>query len=212
MSLIFSVMMMLLGVSVVTAFVLQSSEQESAASANSPISHHRCQGESLESIKKALLSSLSLQVEPQLRAGGLNAVREQWTRIYSDIAKDTTIPAVSGYSVSHDDENSTSLKCCSMASEIFMRDLGWDSWVIHPTSLTVIQCAPCNPEANTVQRPSSDINVQDSQVPVPCCNPTSHKSVPVIYMDEFSTVVISSVQLTSSCGCGHSNIQLPSKE
>ena len=50
----------------------------------------RCQGESLESIKKALLSSLSLQVEPQLRAGGLNAVREQWTRIYSDIAKDTT--------------------------------------------------------------------------------------------------------------------------
>ena len=41
MSLTFSVMMMLLGVSVMTAFVLQSSEQESAASANSPISHHR---------------------------------------------------------------------------------------------------------------------------------------------------------------------------
>lgn len=104
------------------------------------------------------------------------------------------VPAVSGYSVSHDDENSTSLKCCSMASEIFMRgmqpcvclciltstsirrqvfkislflcasDLGWDSWVIYPISLTVVQCALCNLEVNTVQCPSSDINVQDSQV------------------------------------------------
>ncbi|XP_030292069.1 growth/differentiation factor 6-B-like [Sparus aurata] len=215
MSLTFTVLTMLLGVSVVTAFVLQSSEQEPAASANSPVSHHRCQVESLESIRKALLSSLGLQVEPQLPAGGLTAVREQWTRTYNNIAhkaKDTAIPAVSGYSVSHDDENSTSLKCCSMASEIFMRDLGWDSWVIYPISLTVVQCAICNLEANTVQCPSSDINVQDSQVPVPCCNPISHITVPVVYMDEFSTIVISSVQLTSSCGCGHSNIQLPSEE
>lgn len=43
-------------------------------------------------------------------------------------------------------------------------DLGWDSWVIYPISLTVVQCAICNLEANTVQCPSSDINVQDSQV------------------------------------------------
>lgn len=52
----------------------------------------RCQGESLESIRKALLSSLGLQVEPQLPAGGLTAVREQWTRTYNNIAhkaKDT---------------------------------------------------------------------------------------------------------------------------
>lgn len=41
MSLTFTVLTMLLGVSVVTAFVLQSSEQEPAASANSPVSHHR---------------------------------------------------------------------------------------------------------------------------------------------------------------------------
>ncbi|XP_073334303.1 gonadal somatic cell derived factor [Pagrus major] len=215
MSVTFSVMMMLLGFSVVTAFVLQSPKQEPAASANSPVSHHRCQGESLESIRKALLSSLNLQVEPQLPAGGLHAVREQWRRTFSNIAtsaKDTAIPAVSGYSVSHDDENNTSLKCCSMATEIFMSDLGWDSWVIHPTSLTIVQCALCNPEVNTVQCPSSHINVQDSQVQVPCCHPTSHNIVPVVYVDEFSTIVISSVQLTSSCGCGHPNIQPPSEE
>lgn len=46
----------------------------------------RCQGESLQSIRKSLLSSLNLQVEPQLAAGGLDSVREQWRSIYSNIA------------------------------------------------------------------------------------------------------------------------------
>lgn len=45
------------------------------------------------------------------------------------------------------------------------------------------------------------------QVQVPCCQPTSHKMVPILYVDEFSTLVISSVQLTRSCGCGPGNIQ-----
>lgn len=52
----------------------------------------RYQGESLQSIRKDLLSSLNLQVEPQLPAGGLDAVREQWRSTFSNIAhkaKDT---------------------------------------------------------------------------------------------------------------------------
>ncbi|XP_070780882.1 gonadal somatic cell derived factor [Enoplosus armatus] len=208
----FNVIMMLLGSSVVFAFVLQPSKEELADSENSPASHHRCQRESLQSIRKGLLGALNLQTEPQLPAGGLDGIREQWRSTFSNIAhrtKDNAVPAVS---VSPDGGNSTSLKCCAMASEIFMKDLGWDHWVIHPASLTIVQCALCNPEENNVQCPSSNTNVQDANSQVPCCQPTSQEMVPVVYVDAFSTLVISSVQLTRSCGCEHGSLQQPSEE
>ncbi|XP_042365243.1 gonadal somatic cell derived factor [Plectropomus leopardus] len=203
------VMMMLLGSSMVIAFVLQPSKEEPAAS---PVYHHRCQGRSLQSIRKGLLGALNLQTEPQLPAGGLDGVREQWRHTFSTLAhraKDTAVPAVS---VSPDAGNGTNLKCCSMASEIFMKDLGWDSWVIHPASLTIVQCALCNPELNTVQCPSSHTNIQDADSQVSCCQPTSQEMVPVLYVDEFATLVMSSVQLIRSCGCGPDTFQQPGTE
>lgn len=109
----------------------------------------------MQSIRKGLLGAFNLQVEPQLPAGGLERVREQWRSTFSNIAHramdaagkwntkfreitvDVTlfqpepnphlavilVPAVSGYSVSPDGGNSTSLKCCSMVSEIFMKGM-----------------------------------------------------------------------------------------
>ncbi|XP_045922372.1 gonadal somatic cell derived factor [Micropterus dolomieu] len=218
MSFTFVVITMLLGSSVVIAFVLQPSKEEPAASANAPVSYHRCQHESLQSIRKSLLGALNLQTEPQLPAGGLEGVRKQWWSAFSSNAHramDNAVPAVSGYSVSPDDGNSTSeLKCCSMAYEIFMKDLGWDNWVIHPASLTIVQCVLCNPKANTMQCPASRTDVQDanSQGQVPCCHPIAQEMVPVVYVNEFSTLIISSVQQTRSCGCGHSNLQQPTQE
>ncbi|XP_074473846.1 gonadal somatic cell derived factor [Sebastes fasciatus] len=215
MSFAFIVMTMLLGSSVVFAFVLQPSKEEPAASADSPVSHHRCQGGSLQSIRKGLLGALNLQIEPRLPHGGLDRVREQWRTTYGTIAhtaRDTAVPAASGNSVASDVGNSTSLKCCSMASEIFMKDLGWESWVIVPASVTIVQCALCNAEGNTVQCPSSLTNVQAADSQVPCCQPTSQETVHVLYVDESGTVHISSMQLTRSCGCGHDNLQQPTGE
>ncbi|XP_029371921.1 bone morphogenetic protein 6-like [Echeneis naucrates] len=194
----------LLGSSLVTAFVLQPSSHS--------VSHHRCHAESLQSIRKDLLRALNLQVEPWLPVGGLDAVREQWQstlNIASHKAKDTEAAPVS---VSADSGNSTSLKCCSMASEIFMKDLGWDNWMIQPSRLTVVHCALCNPDVNPVQCPLSQTIVQDAGSEVPCCQPNSQEMVPVVYVNEFSTVVISSMQLTRSCGCTPGDIQQPSKE
>ncbi|XP_068562870.1 gonadal somatic cell derived factor [Cebidichthys violaceus] len=206
---------MLLGSSAAIAFVLQPSQEEPAAAANSPVSHHRCQGGSLQSIRKGLLGALNLQAEPQLPAGGLDGVREQWRTAFSTIAhraKDTAIPAASGNSVSPHVGNDTSLKCCSTASEIFMKDLGWDNWVIHPASLTIVQCALCNPEVSSMPCPSPQATAQDADSQVPCCVPVSQETVPVLYVDESSTLVISSVQLTRSCGCDPGDLQPPSGE
>ncbi|TNN59164.1 Inhibin beta E chain [Liparis tanakae] len=203
------IMVILLGPSVVIPFVLQPSREEAAASANSPVSHHRCQGESLQSIRKGLLGALNLQAEPRLPAGGLDGVREQWRTFISTAhrAKDAAIPAASGNSVSPDVGNSTSLKCCSKASEVFMKDLGWDNWVIHPDSLTIVQCAPCHAQGSTGQCPPPHADPQDADSQVPCCEPISKETVPVVYVDEFSTVVISSVRLTRSCGCDPGDLQ-----
>ncbi|TKS84334.1 Growth/differentiation factor 6 [Collichthys lucidus] len=217
MSFTFIVMTVLLGSSMAIAFILQPSKEEPVNSPNNHSVMSRCQVESLQSIRKVLLRALNLQVEPQLPASGLDRFREQWSGNFIDAdrkAKHTAVPAVSGYSTSPDGGNSTSLKCCSMVSEIPMKDLGWDTWMIHPVSLTVVQCALCNPEVNPVQC----VQNPDAQPPlfvllqVTCCQPTSQKMVPVLYMDELATLTISSMQLTNSCGCGYGNIQQPSEE
>ncbi|XP_060896305.1 bone morphogenetic protein 6-like [Labrus mixtus] len=220
MNCVFIVMMMFLGSSMVMAFVLQPSREKLAASANS---NHRCEGESLQSIRKGLLRALNLQIEPRLPVAGLDRVTEQWRRTFRNAehrARDSnslyslSLPSISGNPVSNVDGNNTSTKCCTVASEISMKDLGWDSWMILPVSVTIVQCALCSPEGNIVQCPSSQSYVQDadSQVLLPCCQLTSQEKVHVMYLDESGTVVLSSMELNSSCGCGHSDHQQPSEE
>ncbi|XP_061589258.1 bone morphogenetic protein 6-like [Cololabis saira] len=190
------VMMMLLGSSGVKTFVL-----EPTASA---VSHPRCQDQSLETIRKSLLGALNLQTEPRIPVGMVDRIRVQWQISLSAMSQDTTAPALS---VSPDGGNSADPKCCATTSEISMKDLGWDNWVIHPMSLTTVQCALCNPADRTAECPSSRSTAQDanSQGQLPCCQPTSQEMVPIVFMDETSTIVISSVQLTRTCGCEPGN-------
>ncbi|KAK7896514.1 hypothetical protein WMY93_021839 [Mugilogobius chulae] len=186
--------MIFLGSSV--AFVLQPSQGES----NHPGFHQSCQSLSLQSIKKELLKSLNLQAEPQVPVGLLDSVQEQWKRAFSSLSEGSEV------SVSDDGNMSNSLTCCSMTSEVFMKDLGWDNWVIYPSSLTITKCRVCIREENTVLCPQH-AHRQNGQVH--CCHATSHKMVPIVYMDEFGNVVISSVPLTQGCGCDTSNNQPP---
>uniref|UniRef100_A0A673AXM8 TGF-beta family profile domain-containing protein n=1 Tax=Sphaeramia orbicularis TaxID=375764 RepID=A0A673AXM8_9TELE len=195
MSCAFVVTMMLLGSSAVIAFVLQPPKQESAASVISAVSHHRCQGESLQSVRKRLLRDLSLQTEPQLPSGALDGVRKQWKSAFRAAVEQSHDAAGTMLAVSHS------------VSVVGWTDLGWDTWVIHPDSLTLVQCAGCSSVGNAVQCPRSHTNTQDAtQVQGPthsalCCQPTSQTTVPIVYMDELGTVVMSSVQMTQSCGC-----------
>uniref|UniRef100_A0A3P8UHM3 Growth/differentiation factor 6-like n=1 Tax=Cynoglossus semilaevis TaxID=244447 RepID=A0A3P8UHM3_CYNSE len=236
MSFAFSAMLMLLGSSsVVLAFVLQPSHEKAAVSS---MSRNRCQFESVD-IKKHLLRELNLQTEPRLPAGGLDALRERWQRNFGALSDRTTdisgmcilnflilltislfqpnvpffnnnkkIPPVA--TTRRGDRRN--LECCAMTSEIFMKDLGWDDWVVYPPSLTFVQCALCNYETNTVQCPSSHARIQDDSSQVPCCLPHSKEMVPVVYVDETGTVVLSSVYLTRSCSCEAANIQQPGTE
>ncbi|KAK2819286.1 hypothetical protein Q5P01_024847 [Channa striata] len=218
MSFAFIAMTMLLGSSVVIAFILQPPKGQAEAED----SHHRCQGESLQSVRKSLLSHLNLQAEPQLPVSVLDSVRAQWKTTFSTISHGaaTDIAETSGYSVSPDG-NSTNPGCCSTATEIFMKELfllfdrsGLGQLGDPSQQPYLVQCAMCNRDTNTVQCPSPqpDDHKPSLQIPVPCCQPTAKKMVPILYMDEFNALVISSVQLTHSCGCGPGNIQQPGEE
>ncbi|KAM6986266.1 gonadal somatic cell derived factor [Aplochiton taeniatus] len=175
----------------------------------------RCQGESLQSIRKTLLKGLNIQTEPLVAAGSLTKIREQWKTSYSAIshtAQERAAPVA--YSDGPSDEVSMAPKCCQMTSQIFLKDLGWENWVIYPESFTYIQCATCNSqlELSTQRCPTHYPNAEGSPIEMPCCQPTSQQMVPFLYVDELNAMVISSVQLTRSCDCSTGIQPLPNKE
>lgn len=114
--------------------------------------------------------------------------------IQTTLTFDLILPVlvVDDLTASPEGANSTGLKCCPLASEVFMTgmlwcscastrayiyrntatlffclsDLGWDSWVIHPLSLTILTCALCDPQGNVVQCPSSQSSTLDANLQV----------------------------------------------
>nr|XP_061800459.1 bone morphogenetic protein 7-like [Nerophis lumbriciformis] len=174
--------------SVVVAFVLQPSEQETAVPQDS-IS--RCHEDSLQSLRKGLLAALNLQAEPRLPEG----TKKQWS---GTAARLQAVAVSSGYST---DDGHDTQGCCNETSEVSMTDLGWDSWMIYPERLTLVHCAPCGHHTSCrTQQPNAPKH-DDSQVQTPCCQSTAHEVVPVMYIDESNTVVITSLQLTRRCSC-----------
>lgn len=60
-------------------------------------------------------------------------------------------------------------------SFIYFPDLGWDNWVIHPLSLTVVRCARCDSSDKTVQCPAAHDGVQNRDSKVTSKNWTPEK-------------------------------------
>ncbi|KAK6322858.1 hypothetical protein J4Q44_G00076500 [Coregonus suidteri] len=209
----FAMVLVLLGCSLGKSFVLQPQEKEPAAATPgyAVLRPDRCHGESLNDIRKALLGALNLQQEPQVEADRLTAIREQWKTAFSAISHNTQDKAVTVPRGPAADKSS-GLKCYRLASQIFLKDLGWENWVIYPESFNYVQCSPCNSQLDLSPSrcPSHTPTAQDTPSQMPCCKATSTERVPFLYMDEFSTLTISSVQLTRTCGPG--NPQLPAED
>ncbi|KAJ3605143.1 hypothetical protein NHX12_027193 [Muraenolepis orangiensis] len=215
MSLAFFTVTVLLGSSLVGAFVIQPPKQDPQPGPTVALgsAHHRCHMDALPSIRRSLLGALNLQAEPQLPKGQLAAIREQFKNTFRAIGQPsmgTTGSALSDNSpvVAPGVGNTTHLKCCQLASQISLEDLGWDNWVIYPESFTVVWCTPCDP--NNVRCPAHPPTAVH-HIPSQCCEPTSEETVPIVYMDQLSSLVISSAALTRTCGCGPGN-QVPNKE
>ncbi|XP_036444720.1 bone morphogenetic protein 5-like [Colossoma macropomum] len=183
-------------------FILQP--EEPAADQLSPaIRTSRCQAESLQSVRKVILDSLNLQAEPHMSVPGMAAIRDQWKVAFkatsqseptqlnnaeNQISSEYSSPA-----------NLTVLQCCKLASQVFIRDLGWDTWIIYPESFTYVQCSVCNPQVDQSIVHCGGDRLSASQVP--CCEPTERNLTPLLYLDHTGSLVIASVPLTRKCGC-----------
>ncbi|XP_039531775.1 uncharacterized protein LOC120481940 isoform X2 [Pimephales promelas] len=177
MSLVLCVAVLLSGFPLGKTFVLHPSPEASSSSA---VKNKRCRGE-LE-IRKILLESLSLQQEPRVSVSQMNLLRHAFKNSISSSPGNSTFP--------EDSANST---CCTYSSQVFMKDLGWERWVVYPESVTFVQCRSCG-SSLCAERVSASASAQ-------CCKPTAHNIVPFVYVDERSSLVLSSVSLTRECGC-----------
>ncbi|KAI5091520.1 gonadal somatic cell derived factor isoform X4 [Silurus meridionalis] len=222
MSLVLVVSLVLAACHLGKASVLRPSPEE-PADAESPqvIRMNGCQEDLLQNVYKVVLDSLNLQSEPDVSVPGMAQIREQWSKFFKSTtnpnplethAADNTQPISSSSSSSLSSSssrsgNSAHLQCCKFASEIFIKDLGWDKWIIYPESFTFVQCGVCVPQQNMrmFNCRDDDLSALDPPSQKPCCEATSHDSVPFLYVDKMRSLVISSVSLPRECGCGHSD-------
>ncbi|XP_051962086.1 gonadal somatic cell derived factor [Xyrauchen texanus] len=172
MSLLFSVMLVLLTSPLGKTFVLHRSPETSEVKAN----------RGHLNIRKTLLESLHLQQEPRVSVSGMNRLRDQWKTSFI-----TTIQSTAGNSSWPEDSgNRTEQKCCTHSSQVFIEDLGWERWIVYPESFTFTQCKSCSHNTDPTAQ---------------CCKPRAHDILPFVYVDERSSLVLSSVSLTRTCGC-----------
>uniref|UniRef100_A0AAY4EST8 TGF-beta family profile domain-containing protein n=1 Tax=Denticeps clupeoides TaxID=299321 RepID=A0AAY4EST8_9TELE len=174
-----------------------------------PLESDRCLGEPLQSIRKRILEELNIQQAPQLEGSRMSILREKlkaafktnvlFAHVPSEIAEDKPeAPSIS---------NTTELQCCQLSSQIFIKDLGWENWVIYPESFTFTQCSACNPKEDLTsshcsdQTSSTGTTGATSQVPESLTS-TAHYVLPFLYLDDLGSMVISPVRLTRECGCG----------
>lgn len=169
----------------------------------------QCSGQSLHAIKQKLLEALNLDKVPHTSTAGISRLREQWKAAFGETTpglQKSTAPGMNTTSTvessrNRDDTNATGMQCCQLTSQIFLKDLGWDSWIVYPDTFTYTHCAVCNPHHDVKGQLCQANNSPQPSTPTKCCQPTSLEIVPFFYLDELNTPVISSVALTNQCGC-----------
>ncbi|XP_048858907.1 bone morphogenetic protein 4-like [Brienomyrus brachyistius] len=174
------------------------------------IKMNRCQTAPLSDAGQMLLEEFNLERVPQVSLSAMKQLREHWKATFRSLRRSTPAdgPGTSTTSIpqslgSNEITNNTGQHCCELAYEIFIKDLGWDNWVVYPESFTYIQCRMCtaNRESTSPSCPIQDSSPSHTPSQVPSCQPSSHRLLPFLYLDEFDTLVISSVRLAQECRC-----------
>ncbi|XP_066566998.1 gonadal somatic cell derived factor isoform X2 [Amia ocellicauda] len=212
MSVLMLLVTVIFGCSLGKAFILPVAQENTSPSPSVPdmpvIKMTSCKGESLQSIKDKLLRALNLEWEPRVNQDVMSQLRDTWKTSFNLMHHNSKTPA--GYNTSIQQSPMTNSnttvgqQCCQLVSQIFIKDLGWESWFLYPESFTYIQCVNCPSDwdRSSSWRCRDDIPSSKRHLPqVPCCRPVAEDSIPVIYIDQHITVTISTITLVQECGC-----------
>uniref|UniRef100_A0AAY5F193 TGF-beta family profile domain-containing protein n=1 Tax=Electrophorus electricus TaxID=8005 RepID=A0AAY5F193_ELEEL len=146
------------------------------------------QRETLQSVRKVILDSLSLQAEPHVSVPGMTCLRDQW-KAHGNIA--------------HFAFGKMTLHRFVVTFSPCTLDLGWDQWIIYPESFTYTRCSPCDPrmDPSVFHCAEDSLTNHKPLAQMPCCESTYYELLPFLYLDATSALVITSVPMTRECGC-----------
>ncbi|XP_072887684.1 uncharacterized protein [Hemitrygon akajei] len=93
-------------------------------------------------------------------------------------------------------------RCCQMASQISLTDLGWQDWILYPELITYVHCASCRHPRDVMARNCHRNQTSSSRTShrKHCCKAVKTVWVPIVYVDEDLSLVVSNIPLTEECG------------
>jgi hypothetical protein len=106
----------------------------------------------------------------------------------------------------------TSEECTRLDMYVDFEKVGWSDWIISPKGYSAYHCkGRCGFPISLSYRPTNHATMQTlvhtfSLVPdvgTPCCVPTSLRSLPMLFFDDESNIVLKSIEdmVADSCGC-----------
>ena len=101
--------------------------------------------------------------------------------------------------------------CQKRVLRVSFRDLNWQDWIIAPEGYEAYFChGDCDFPLNSHMNATNHAIVQTlahlmnpDEVPKPCCAPTQHSGISVLYLDDSSNVVLKKYRnmVATRCGC-----------
>ncbi|XP_041098051.1 inhibin beta E chain-like [Polyodon spathula] len=158
-----------------------------------------------------LLDALNLKQAPHINIEGMSQITAALRKELKGISQNSNLSSVEktdpGFLNTTAENNTqrekTEPHCCQITSQIFITDLGWESWIVYPESFSYTQCESCSHgRSRTWQHcRQGGPSAEHHDPKVKCCLAVEHLWLRFVYTDEDSNLVASNVPLTQMCGC-----------
>ncbi|XP_043932056.1 bone morphogenetic protein 6-like [Protopterus annectens] len=178
----------------------------------------RCNDRRLSDIADKLLKALNLERTPKMNTEKAARLRAMWKVQLNSASQNSrnsggaslaeqkrrqeSITSGNETSLSNNYRGNKTRTCCQVTSEIFIQDLGWQSWIIYPESFSYSECVDCTTALSTAplqcrqELLSADISMKEY-----CCKAKNEILVPFVYLEEDSSLVIRNVPFIQECEC-----------
>ncbi|XP_060105979.1 uncharacterized protein LOC132579523 [Heteronotia binoei] len=170
-----------------------------------------CRAEVLWRAASAMLQQLRLDRPPRIAASAADQAHETWAKVAREL------PTLSSQGQYLDIFSNQTLlirrgSCIQISYRIMMDDLGWQTWVLHPSSFVFTECLGCQchkkekgqttpvwmQECGLLGQPNHQPTVDSKQAR--CCRPR-RTSISFVFLQEDGTLVVRAPRLDRDCHC-----------